>query len=122
MASGKCAHPWNEEHNRTVDDFKVQVKYAATENVDKTVVDRIEEIAKRRGIPLIQVSLAWLLSKPAVAAPIVDFTDHDRIETTVWSVDVTLHPEEITYLEKLYVPHKVVGAFTRGVQNVTSSK
>ena len=122
LASGKCAHPWNEEHNRTVNDFKVQVKYAATENVDKPIVDRIEEIAEKRGIPMIQVSLAWLLSKPVVAAPIVGFTDPDRIEAAVRSVDVQLTREEIAYLEELYVPHKVVGAFARGVQNVTSSK
>ena len=86
------------------------------------IVDRIEEIAGKRGIPMIQVSLAWLLSKPVVAAPIVGFTDPDRIEAAVRSVDVQLTPEEITYLEELYVPHKVVGAFARGVQNVTSSK
>lgn len=122
LASGKCAHPWNEEHNRTTNDFKVKVKYAATEAVDKPIVDRIEEIANERSIPMIQVSLAWMLSKPVIAGPIVGFTDPDRIEAAVKAVDVKLTEDEIKYLEELYVPHQVVGALARGVENVTSSK
>lgn len=57
-----------------------------------------------------------------VAAPIVGFTDPDRIEAAVRSVDIQLSPEEIAYLEEPYVPHQVVGAFARGVENITSSK
>ena len=71
---------------------------------------------------MIQESLAWLLSKPVVAAPIVGFTDPDRIESAVRSVDLQLSPEEIAYLEEPYVPHQVVGALARGMENVTSSK
>lgn len=113
-ASGKCCHPWNEEHNRTINDYKVQEKYAKTEAIDKPIVDRIEEIANKRGIPMIQVSLAWIRSKTPVFAPIVGFTDPNQLEAAVGALDVTLDPEEIAYLEELYKPHPIVGALPRG--------
>ena len=31
LAAGKCAHPWNEAHNRTTNDFKTQVKYTSAQ-------------------------------------------------------------------------------------------
>ena len=44
--------------------------------VDFDVVDRVGEVAAERGVPSAQVALAWLLSKPAVTAPIVGVTVH----------------------------------------------
>lgn len=120
-ASGKCCHPWDEEHNRTINDFKVREKYAATEDVDRPIVDRIEAIAKKRGIPMIQVSLAWLLTKNPVQAPIVGFTQPDQIEGALGAVDVTLTPDEIKSIEELYVPHNVVGAMAKGAKYKASS-
>ncbi len=121
-ASGKCSHPWSEEHNRTLNDFKVREKYAASEAVDKPIVDRIEEVAKKRGIPMIQVSLAWVRSKTPVFAPIVGFTDPNQLEDAVGALNVTLTEDEIRYLEELYVPHKIVGALVKGQVTKLSSK
>ena len=113
-ASGKCTHPWAEEHNRTINDYTVQEKYARTEAIDRPIVDRIEEVAKKRGIPMIQVSLAWVRSKKPVFAPIVGFTDPNQLEDAVGALNVELSPEEIAYLEELYQPHPIVGALPRG--------
>src|SRR6185312_14207168 len=41
---------------------------------DWQVVDAVERVAKARGVPMAQVGLAWLLSRPGVAAPIVGAT------------------------------------------------
>lgn len=121
-ASGMCTHPYGEPHNRTVNDFKTAEKYAATAAVDKPIVDRIEEIAKKRGIPMIQVSLAWIRSKVPVFAPIVGITRPDQIPDAIGALKVTLTDEEIRYLEELYVPHKVVGALMKGQVTKLSSK
>src|SRR5690348_12880053 len=43
-------------------------------DIDFAVVDRAAEVAGRRGVPSAQVSLAWLLGKPGVTAPIVGAT------------------------------------------------
>jgi len=57
-----------------------------------------------------QVSLAWLLSKPLVASPVVGFTKISQLEELCQVFKIKLSNEDIKYLEELYVPHKVVGA------------
>lgn len=73
------------------------------------IVRRVETVAEKRGIPMIQVSLAWLLSKPAVSAPILGDTNIKHFEEAVGAVNVTLTEEEIRCLEELYTAHNVVG-------------
>ena len=83
--------------------------YSKTEEADHAVVDRLGEIAEKRGIPRAQVALAWLLSKPAVTAPIVGATKPRHLQDAVAALSVRLTPEEITALEEPYVPHPVLG-------------
>ena len=58
-----------------------------------------------------QVSLAWILSKPYITAPIVGSTSPKHIEDAVATLDITLTEEEIKALEAPYVPHIKTGAF-----------
>ena len=60
-----------------------------------------------------QVSLAWILSKPLVASPIVGFTKISQLESICDVFKIKLTDEDIKYLEELYVPHKVVGALKK---------
>lgn len=53
---------------------------------------------------------AWLLQKVSVAAPIVGATKIAQLEDSVDALSVKLNPEEISFLEELYVPHPIVGA------------
>ncbi len=54
------------------------------------------------------MALAWLLSKPAITAPIVGATKLQHLDDAIASVNVTLSPEEISALEEPYVPRAVV--------------
>lgn len=76
---------------------------------DYQVVDRVVEIAARKGVKPIQVALAWILAKPGVTAPIVSATKIDQLDQLVEGLSVTLSPEEVAALEEPYVPHKVIG-------------
>jgi 1-deoxyxylulose-5-phosphate synthase len=78
----------------------------STEDFD--VVDAVRAVADERGLPPAQVSLAWLLSKPAVTAPIVGATKLSHIEDAVAATTVRLSTEEITRLEAPYQPHEVL--------------
>ena len=64
-------------------------------DVDKPVVDAIHRIADARGVPMAQVALAWVLSKPAVSCPIVGATKPKHLEDAVAALDVELTEEEI---------------------------
>jgi aryl-alcohol dehydrogenase-like predicted oxidoreductase len=73
---------------------------------DDAVIDAVRKVAEARGLPMAQVALAWLLSKPAVTAPIVGATKMHHLEDAIAAVDVTLSPEEIAALEAPYEPHE----------------
>ena len=77
--------------------------------VDFDVVDRVGEVAGERGVANAQVALAWLLSRPAVTAPIVGATKVGHIEDALAAEALELTPEEIARLEEPYVPHAVSG-------------
>ena len=50
------------------------------EREDEFDVEDEEEIAKRKDVSVAQVSIAWLLSKPQVTAPIVGTTNLSNLE------------------------------------------
>ena len=81
--------------------------YTADEDYD--VVDRVVEVAKRKGVMPIQVALAWILAKPGVTAPIISVTKLDQLDQLVDGLAVKLTPEEMAAVEQPYVPHPVIG-------------
>jgi aryl-alcohol dehydrogenase-like predicted oxidoreductase len=76
---------------------------------DFTVVDRITEIAKKRGVNNAQVALAWMLSKPEVSAPIIGASKMSHLEDALKALEIKLDREEIKALEEPYEPHPILG-------------
>jgi aryl-alcohol dehydrogenase-like predicted oxidoreductase len=77
--------------------------------LDFAVVDRAVEVAGRRGVPSAQVSLAWLLQKPGVTAPIVGATKLEQLDDALAAEKLTLSESEVSELEEPYVPHAISG-------------
>src|SRR3954453_24226202 len=50
---------------------------------DFVVPDRLSQIAKQRGIPNMQIALAWLLAKPEVTAPIIGASKTHHLEEAI---------------------------------------
>lgn len=107
LASGRLVRDWSEKTKRLEEDSFAKSKYDLTANQDRIIVERVAEIAKKRGMTRIQIALGWLLSK--VDAPIVGATKFSHIEEAVKAIGVKLTEDEIEYLEEPYVPHKLVG-------------
>ena len=76
---------------------------------DWDVVEAVKQVASARGNTPAEVSLAWLLSKPAVVAPIIGATKLEHLDAAVRAVDVRLTPDEVKALEAPYQPHAVRG-------------
>ncbi len=76
---------------------------------DWNVVDAVERVAAGRGIPMAQVALAWLLSRPGVVAPIIGATRLQHLADAVAALDVRLTDEECSAIETCYEPHGVRG-------------
>jgi aryl-alcohol dehydrogenase-like predicted oxidoreductase len=110
LARGRLARPWHAESTKRFEtDQFGKTMYSKTEADDKAVVDKLGEVAEKRGVAHAQVALAWLLSKPAVTAPIVGATKPNHLEDAVAALSVRLTPEEIASLEEPYAPHPVLG-------------
>ncbi|THH15962.1 hypothetical protein EW146_g4594 [Bondarzewia mesenterica] len=99
------------------------------------IINRVEEIAKKRDITMAQVALAWCLAKDGthaialrclsqlsstsshflepqnkgVSAPIVGATNLKNLHDLIDAVHVKLTDEEIKYLEEAYKPMAVIG-------------
>jgi len=76
---------------------------------DVEVMRACQAVADRLVVQPAQVAIAWLLSKPAVTAPIIGATKIDHLETAIAAVDLKLGDEEIRQLEAPYQPHAVRG-------------
>ncbi len=76
---------------------------------DYVVVDRVADAAEARGVPMAQVALAWLLSRPAITAPIIGASKAHHVDDAVAAVDLQLTEDEIAGLEEPYHPHPIRG-------------
>lgn len=109
LAAGRLARPLNVETARFKTDFIARAKYDTTMETDNLIIKRVNELASNYKVAPATISLAWLLSKPEVAAPIVGATKTAYLDDAVAAIDLKLTASDITYLEEPYVPHQVMG-------------
>ena len=76
---------------------------------DFDVVDAVRAVAADHGRPPAQIALAWLLSRPAVTAPIIGASRPAHIDDAVAAVDLSLGEDDVARLEAPYRPHAVLG-------------
>ena len=76
---------------------------------DLMIAQRVSDVAEARGLPMAQVALAWMLSKPVITAPIIGATKPHHLDDAVAALSVQLTPDEIHHLEEAYQPHPVLG-------------
>jgi len=76
---------------------------------DFKVVDRITEVAKKRGVPNVQIALAWLLQQPGVTSPIIGASTLQQLDEQAGALKLKLTDEELKSLGEPYQPHPVLG-------------
>ena len=110
LARGRLTRPWQTETTKRseTDQFSKAI-YTKTEDADKKVVGRLQELAQKRNVPMATLALAWMLAKPVITSPIVGATKPNHLTDAVAALSVKLTPEEIASLEEPYVPHPIVG-------------
>ena len=126
LAGGRLSNRPGETSKRLQEDSYAQLKYGGMADQDAPIIQRVAELADRRGVSMTEISLAWLLTK--VTAPVVGATKLHHIEGSAKAVDLELTDEECAYLEEPYVPHRLVGVMAQntpaaaGVQQVWTVK
>ena len=106
LLTGKRTKERNETERSKTDEFG---KMLYGQDTDFDIVKRLTEVATEKGLPNSQVALAWVLSKPAITAPIVGASKPGHLEDAVAALSVKLSEGEIKRLEELYQPHPVLG-------------
>ena len=101
QAKGRLTRPWGEQTARASVDA---VARSFDSELDRPVVAATEAIARERGVPMAQVALAWVLSKPVVASAIVGATKPHHLADAVAALDLELTDDELRRLEEPYVP------------------
>lgn len=120
LAGGRLSKAPGETSKRLEEDSYAKLKYDATAAQDRVIIERVMELAKKHGVSMTEVSLAWLLTK--VTAPVVGATKLHHIEGAVKAVELVLSEEERFYVEEPYVPHALVGVMAQNTHAAAKEK
>ncbi len=118
-AEGIAVIPWSplargrltrdEPSKRSQTDGFAKALYEPCKEADQKVIDRVGEIAGERAVNRAQVSLAWVLAKAEVTAPIIGASKPGHFDDVLAALELQLSADEIRRLEEPYVPHPVMG-------------
>jgi aryl-alcohol dehydrogenase-like predicted oxidoreductase len=106
LAGNRAMQGFGETTRAKSDDFAHRMYYADS---DFAVVERVREVARRRGVSNAQVALAWLLHQPGITAPIIGASKLEHLEDALAAVDLRLEADELGALAEPYRPHPVLG-------------
>jgi aryl-alcohol dehydrogenase (NADP+) len=106
LAGNRSRKDFGETLRAKTDDYGQKLYY---QDSDFAVVDRVTEIAAKRGVNNIQVALAWILQQPGVTAPIIGATKMHHLDDAAAALAISLSDEELRALAEPYQPHPVLG-------------
>ncbi len=69
-----------------------------------TAIQGIREIAAEMEVPMAQLSLAWILSRPAITCVLAGIRNITQLEENIASAELHLSPEIVSRLDKLTEP------------------
>jgi aryl-alcohol dehydrogenase-like predicted oxidoreductase len=78
-------------------------------NQNRVLVERVEAIAKHRGVTSAQLALAWILAQGDDVVPIPGTKRRKYLEENAHAVDLRLTPEEVAELEAAVPPNEIAG-------------
>jgi len=76
---------------------------------DYDIRDRVDAMAKEKGVTSAQIALAWLLHQPVVTAPIVGASKMKHLDDAIAAVNVKLSEDEVKALSKGYQSRRIMG-------------
>lgn len=93
LCRGYLTRPWNHEQETAREASDVNYKGRNIHKPDESrqkVNERVEEVAKKRGISMAQCALAWSLANDYVTAPIVGSTKLESLDELIGKLRVLL--------------------------------
>lgn len=106
LAGNRRPQDFGETIRAKTDEYAHRLYYQPS---DFSVVERLTQVAQRRGVSNAQIALAWMLAKPGITAPIIGASRMQHLEDAVAAMKIKLEKDEIRQLEECYQPHPVLG-------------
>jgi len=106
LAGNRRRQDRGETSRARTDAFAHQMYYR---DDDFKVVERVTEIAEKRGVTNMQVALAWVLAQPGITAPIIGSSKMEHLEDNLKALELKLDADELKALAEPYQPHPVLG-------------
>jgi 1-deoxyxylulose-5-phosphate synthase len=106
LAGNRRKEDMGETSRAKTDDYAQKMYY---DDSDFEVVNRVSDVAKRRGVPNAQVALAWVLAQPGVTSPIVGASKMRHLDDAIAALSLKLDESELRELSEAYRPHRVLG-------------
>ena len=109
IARGALTRPANDKSSlrAKTDGFLAGLVYKLERESDKKIIDVVETMAKKKGISMAQLAIAYSLTK--VDAPIVGLNKEERIDEMIDALNIELTKDEIKELEENYIPRSIQG-------------
>jgi len=104
IARGALTRPWSDRTSKRAetDKFLEMLVHGREDAIDKKIIERVEEVAKKNNVSMACIATAWTIKKGV--CPIIGLSSKERIDETVRNSNFKLSDEDAKYLEEVYVP------------------
>ncbi|KAI4710934.1 hypothetical protein J4E89_004524 [Alternaria sp. Ai002NY15] len=104
IARGALTRPWSDRSSKRAetDKFLEMLVHGREDAIDKKIIERVEEVAKKHNVSMACIATAWTIKKGV--CPIIGLSSKERIDETVKNSNFKLSDEDAKYLEEVYVP------------------
>jgi aryl-alcohol dehydrogenase-like predicted oxidoreductase len=109
LCRGHLARPFDSygKTERSSKEKEMGITETGDNDIDRQIINRVEEIAKKHGWKMSHVALAWINKR--ISSPIIGFSSVARMDEAIEARGKTLTIEEEKYLMELYQPKKYNG-------------
>ena len=106
LAKGRLARPYGTQTPRSTADPTGQRFFDGS---DRNIIDAVRNLADTRRNTMAQVALAWVMSNPVVAAPIIGATNPNHLDDANTALTLELRDHEHKALSAQYTPRQPTG-------------
>ncbi|USP76108.1 uncharacterized protein yc1106_03382 [Curvularia clavata] len=92
---------------RSEGEQKAANQTTGSREVDRKIIERVQELAKKHDWKMSHVALAWINKR--VSSPIIGFSSVERMDEALEARGKELSEDEEKYLEELYEPVRISG-------------
>ncbi|MEH2077075.1 MAG: aldo/keto reductase [Nostoc sp.] len=111
LSRGLLSGHWSKERSEQAQDYRVHLPRFSGENLDRNLllVEALRLIAEERNATVVQVAIAWVLSRGNDIIPLIGARRCDRLNEALGALDLHLNKDDIARIEAAVPLNAVAG-------------